>query len=560
MSRGTTVVIGGGLAGITAAIRLAEAGLPVTVLEARPWLGGATCSFARRGLTIDNGQHVFLRCFTAYLGLLARLGVTGSVLVQDRLRLPVLDAGSAREARGGLPGVAPPSQLSRSAQPAPWHLARLLAGYPSLSPAERLLVPPAMLAVWLAGRRQRGVADVSVGDWLANHGQDERSRRLLWSVFIEPILNVQADQADFPMAARMLRTALLKGRGNADIGIPMVPLSELHGVPAARLLGELGADVRLGAKATTIGRDPSGGYTVRFASGPMHSGDHDQIQAAAVVLAVPAWEAAELVPPELAGDAARWARLEPSPIVSVHVVYDTGVTGLSLAVAPGSQARWIFDKTRAAGLRTGQYLTVPLAAAGRYCDVPLASMRGQFLPALEQLFPAAAAARVDDFFVTKERRATFRQAPGTAALRPAQDTGLAAFALAGAWTDTGWPDSMESAVRSGELAARSVIKSLSVAGSSWPLPPAHVAQGAGTLPGAGRLPAGRPGAGRPAAGRPGAGRPAAGTPSPRSPADAGRKLPGPDPAAADPGADAGRNLPGPDPAAADPGADASARP
>jgi squalene-associated FAD-dependent desaturase len=453
MNRATTVVIGGGLAGIAAAIRLAEAGLPVALLEARPWLGGATCSFARRGLIIDNGQHVFLRCFTAYLDLLGRLGVADSVRVQDRLDLPVLGAGSARE-------------VSRWPLPAPWHLLRPLAGYPALSAAERLMVPPALLAMWRTSRRQRQVPDVSMGDWLAGHGQDERARRLLWSVFIEPVMNADAGQASFSIAARIIRTALLKGRGNADIGIPLVPLSELHGGPAARLLAQLGVEVRLGAKATAVERDPSGRYTVRFSGG----GEHAQVCAAGVVLAVPAWEAAELAPRELAGDAARWARLEPSPIVSIHVIYDTAVTGLTMAVAPGSQARWIFDKTRAAGLRTGQYLTVPLPAADRYCDVPLASMRGQFLPALEQLFPAAAAARVDDFFVTKERRATFRQAPGTAALRPAQDTGLAGFGLAGAWTDTGWPDSMESAVRSGRLAAQSVLRALTAAGPRLPPP------------------------------------------------------------------------------------------
>ena len=125
-----------------------------------------------------------------------------------------------------------------------------------------------------------------------------------------------------------------------------------------------------------------------------------------------------------------------------------------------SPVQWVFDKTRQAGLAAGQYLAVSLSAADSYVDVPAAALREQFLPALEQLFPAAAGAGIADFFVTRERRATFRQAPGIGAIRPGTATSVPGLVLAGAWTDTGWPDTMEGAVRSGEQAAERLTSEL----------------------------------------------------------------------------------------------------
>jgi uncharacterized protein with NAD-binding domain and iron-sulfur cluster len=184
------------------------------------------------------------------------------------------------------------------------------------------------------------------------------------------------------------------------------------------------------------------------------------LAADAVVLAVPAWGAARLAPAQEAAAAARWAQIDVSPIVNVHVIYDRRVTRLPFMAALESPVQWVFDKTRAAGVQTGQYLAVSLSAADDFVDVPAARLREQFLPALEQLFPAAADAAVLDFFVTRERRATFRQVPGTSRLRPAAGTSVPGLALAGAWTETGWPDTMEGAVRSGQNAAEHIVGEL----------------------------------------------------------------------------------------------------
>jgi protoporphyrinogen oxidase len=169
-ARGTVVVIGGGLAGITAAIALREAGAEVTLLEARPRLGGATSSFSRGGLVVDNGQHVFLRCCTAYRGLLARLGMTGSVAVQDRFDVTVLRPGGR-------------ARLRRTALPGPLHMGRALTGYGFLSFTQRLQAARAALAMAALDPVAEGLDDERLGDWLAARGQDERTRRVLWDLF-----------------------------------------------------------------------------------------------------------------------------------------------------------------------------------------------------------------------------------------------------------------------------------------------------------------------------------------------------------------------------------------
>jgi len=158
--------------------------------------------------------------------------------------------------------------------------------------------------------------------------------------------------------------------------------------------------------------------------------------------------------------AGQWGELGSSPIVNVHVVYDRRVTRLPFAAAVDSPVQWVFDRTGPAGLRKGQYLAVSLSAADRYVDVPAARLQEEFLRALADLFPATAQAQVVDCFVTRERRATFRQEPGCGRLRPQAATALPGLVLAGAWTDTGWPDTMEGAVRSGLNAARELRRSM----------------------------------------------------------------------------------------------------
>ena len=430
-------VIGGGLAGITASIALAETGADVTLLEARPRLGGATCSFSRDGLTVDTGQHIFLGCCSAYRGLLDKLGMTGHAHMQDRFDVTVL-------APGGRKG-----RLRRTALPGPLHMLPALGRYPFLSRAERLSVSRPALAMRFVDPTKPAVDQQRFGDWLAAHGQTERSRRALWDLFSVSALNIAGDDASLALAAVVVKTGLLGKNNAADIGVPALPLGELHGDAGATLLGKLGARVSLGAKVSAIEPRDGGGYVVRLAE--------EELTADAVVLAVPHEKAAPLMPPGALPEqtVAAWEGLGASPIVNVHVIYDRPVMDLPFVAAIDSPVQWVFDRTRISGMdRPGhQYLAISLSAADEYADTPVAQLQEQFVPALAELFPAARDARVAEFFVTRERRATFRQAPGSGALRPKAATRRPGLVLAGAWTDTGWPDTMEGAVRSGLAAA-----------------------------------------------------------------------------------------------------------
>jgi squalene-associated FAD-dependent desaturase len=468
MTARRVVVVGGGLAGIAAAIELRDAGVAVTLLESRPRLGGAATSYARAGMMIDNGQHVFLRCCDSYQGLLARLGVSDLVTIQDRFDVTVLSAaGRAR--------------LRRDRLPSPLHLARALAGYPLLSLAERVMVGRAALAFRFADPASPALDSRRLGNWLAERGQDERSRRRLWDLFIVSALNIHGDEASAGLAATVIKTALLGARDAADIGMAKVPLGRLHADATAALLDRLGAQVRLGARAASIERLSGGGFRVSLSRGELagvgEAADGEvagvgevaarepeaggqSIVADAVVLAVPADQAARLAASAGVAQSADWARLGHSPILNVHVIYDRRVTDLPFAAAVDSPVQWVFDKTSQAGVTSGQYLAVSISAADDLVDLPTADLRQLFVPALEQLFPAAAGADIRDFFVTRERRATFRQAPGSGALRPGAATSVPGLALAGAWTSTGWPDTMEGAVRSGLQAAHELAGEL----------------------------------------------------------------------------------------------------
>ena len=445
------VVIGGGLAGITAAIALAQAKMDVTLLEAKPRLGGATMSFSRDDLVVDTGQHVFLRCCTAYRGLLDRLGMSAHAPIQPRFDVTVATpAGAARMRRGRLP--------------APLHLAPALLRYNLLSFPERSKVSQAALAFRRVNPADPKADEIRVGDWLAAHGQDERTRRALWDLFTVSTLNVPGDDGSLALAAKVVRTGLLGDSGSADIGVPALSLGELHGAAAGRLLAKLGATVRPNTKVAEILPQAAGGFTVTT----VRSGE--SLAADVVVLAVPHEAAAKLIPAEAlpAATVAGWSGLGAAPIVNVHAIYDRKVMDLPFAAGVDSPVQWVFDRTRISGMHArgdnGQYLAISLSAADEYVDKSVAELREQFVPALADLFPAARDAKLTEFFVTRERRATFRQVPGCVRLRPGPATRLPGLALAGSWTDTGWPDTMESAVRSGLAAVVAIREDLEAAG------------------------------------------------------------------------------------------------
>lgn len=438
------VVVGGGLAGITAALQLAEAGMSVTLTESRTRLGGLAFSFRRGELTVDNGQHVYLRCCTAYSWFLDRVDGAHLAPLQDRLDVPVLDVAHKRGPRLG--------RLRRTALPVPLHLAAGLATYPHLSIAERAAVGRAALALQKLDPADPALDGVDFATWLGRHGQSGRAIEALWDLVGVATLNATAPHASMGLAAMVFKTGLLSEPGAADIGWARVPLGELHDTLARKALDSAGVRTELSTRVRGISRADLGRWQVEV--------EGELLEADTVVLAVPQREAHALLPEGALEDPDRLLDIGTAPILNIHVLYDRKVLRRPFFAALGTPVQWVFDRTEASGLAEGQYLALSQSAAEDEIDTPVAALRERYLPELERLLPATRGAEVRDFFVTRERTATFAPSPGVGRLRPGARTRAPGLYLAGAWTATGWPATMEGAVRSGFSAAGAALSAL----------------------------------------------------------------------------------------------------
>ena len=387
-------VVGGGLAGLSAALELVDAGHEVTMYEARPTLGGAVQTLPERegdpSPPPDNGQHIALGCFTEYLAFLQRIGEGGSYLRRP-LVLPVYDE------RGRRADVKP-------------SLAALLS-YAHLPLRDRLRIP-------LVLARCRGVQagpGETFGELLRRLGASDGAVERFWDVFMRPALNLPSDEVDAEAGLFTLRTALLGPRASSDLILPAKPLGWMHGDAAGRALQQAGATVETGVRID----DPS------------------NLDADAVVVATPS------------------DTLEPSPIVSVHLLFDRRLLDTPLAALLGSDAHWVFDRGALTGNEPssgGQYLTVVSSGVPE-----LMSVRGRDLVArvASQVTDRLGDAELLWSRVSREPEATIAVRPGVE--RPEPGLLRDGLARAGAWTRTGWPATMESAVRSGRTAARAVL-------------------------------------------------------------------------------------------------------
>ncbi|MFI6283978.1 hydroxysqualene dehydroxylase HpnE [Streptomyces sp. NPDC051018] len=438
------VVVGGGLAGVTTALQLADAGVGVTLVEGRPRLGGLAFSFQRGDLTVDNGQHVYLRCCTAYRWFLERVGGAALAPVQERLDVPVLDIG-----RPGRPRL---GRLRRTALPVPLHLAASLAGYPHLSLAERASVSRAALALGRLDPADPALDGIDFATWLRRQGQSPRTIEALWDLVGVATLNAGAPDVSMALAAMVFKTGLLSEPGAADIGWARVPLGELHDTLARKALDAAGVRTEISTRVRGIVRADHGRWRVETGGAPL--------EADTVVLATAQRETRALLPDGALDAPDRLLEIGTAPILNVHVLYDRKVLRRPFFAALGTPVQWVFDRTEASGLGEGQYLAVSQSAAQQEIDAPVAELRKRYLPELERLLPPARQARVRDFFVTRERTATFAPAPGVGRLRPGARTRAPGLYLAGAWTATGWPATMEGAVRSGFTAAAAALQAL----------------------------------------------------------------------------------------------------
>jgi len=431
------VVVGGGLAGVAAALSAADAGARVVLLEKRPHLGGAASSVLRRGRWHDNGQHVFLRCCTAYRSLMERIGGRRRLFLQERLEIPVV--------RPGLP----PEWIRRSSWPAPLHLAAAIARYGHLSPVERIRVGAAAWALRRLGGDERSLDERTFASWLHEHRQSDRAIERLWDLISLPTLNVRAAEASLLAAARTLQMGLLHDAAAADIGWATVPLSRLHDDLAGEALAAAGVAVRLrGGVAAVDGR--SGGPVRLLLE------DGATLEAGAAILAVPHHQVAGLLPAAPGELADSLRHLGVSPIVNVHLYYDRPAMPFAVAACLGTTAQWVFDRSAMVGSEPGRYLVVSLSAADDCVRLVTAPLVARVARDLQRVFPAAREAELLEAHVTRSPRATFRAAAGSDAHRVGSRSPIPGIFIAGAWTDTGWPATMESAVRSGRAAAEAL--------------------------------------------------------------------------------------------------------
>ncbi|MEO6836202.1 MAG: hydroxysqualene dehydroxylase HpnE [Candidatus Tumulicola sp.] len=413
-------VVGAGLAGLAAALELKDAGAQVELFERSRLLGGRATSFEVDGCEVDNGQHVFLACCSEFIAFVRRIGMERHLHLQKRFDALVLS-------RDGTSG-----RLRASGLPAPFHLTASFMRYPHLQLGGKLRVARALATALFSGNR--GPADATFEDWLTETGQDAATRRAFWDPFFIPALNAPFDRVGNADAMFVLSTAFLKDAGAARFGFSTVPLAHFAQAAAERLDA-----VHL--STAVVGLDVErGGVELRLLDGRIAAFD-------AVVLAVPPRALAKLLTDPMRYGVADLDAFEPYPIVDVHLWHGGVSIGFDFAAALESPLQWIFEKSPG-------YLCCSFSAADEYLALPTAQLEALAWSEVRAYLPALRNATLVRSSVTRNPEATYLPRPGVR--RPSQATAVPSVAIAGAWTDTGWPDTMESAVRSGLAAARAL--------------------------------------------------------------------------------------------------------
>ncbi len=448
--KGSVAIVGGGLAGLAAGCALGQAGYRVTLFERKPYLGGRASSYQYPGTgeVVDNCQHVLLGCCTNLVDLYGRIGAQDLVRWYDRLTF--IEPGGRR------------SEIRLSRLPAPLHTAPSFLAAAALSWGDKLAVARALAALL---RRTPPDDGHTFLRWLHTHHQTAGAIERFWKVVLVSALNEDLDRMSVSAAAMVFRESFLKSAQGGRMGVPRVPLTDLYSKAGDYIVSQGGA-VELRSPIETV--EPIGEAAVGEAGGAWASRAGVRLCAGGkprmfdyAVLAVPFDALDRLLPDTSVSSPLRQqlARFETSPITGIHLWFDRKITELDHAVLLDRTIQWMFHKSQIQDRGdAGDYLELVVSASKSLVDKSRGEIIELALRELGEFFPAVREAKLVKATVVKELHATYSPLPGSDAYRPSAATAWPQLLLAGDWTATGWPATMEGAVRSGYVAAEALCR------------------------------------------------------------------------------------------------------
>ena len=443
------IVIGGGLAGLSAGVALAEAGWRVRLFEQRPFLGGRATSYVLPdGELVDNCQHVTLGCCTNLEDFYRRVGAQDKIRYFDRLVF------QDPQGRTGT--------IQAGLLPAPFHMTGSFLSFSPLTMADKRCIARALLDILRGKGHTADLEDsggISMLEWLRRRKQTSGAIERFWRVVLVSALDEELDRTDARFGVDVFWKGFLSNRTGYRMGVPAVPLAELYGGCKAEI-EQRGGEVNLRMPVRAIHFQDGGVTSMEFDGGRKESAE-------AYVFAVPHQTLAELLPVEIKQAEPTLGQLENikvSPITGVHFWFDREVMREPFVTMMDTTTQWIFNKTalyggkNGTGREKGQYLQLVISASYELLQKPRQEIIDLCLAEVRQALPPARDAHLVKATVIKEAAATFSPQPGVDRWRPRQQTSVGRLFLAGDWTATGWPATMEGAVRSGYLAAEAVLR------------------------------------------------------------------------------------------------------
>jgi squalene-associated FAD-dependent desaturase len=450
----TVAIAGGGLAGLAAACALADSGFRVTLFERRPYLGGRASSYEHPGTgeVVDNCQHVLFRVCTNLIEFYRRIGVEDKIRWFDEMTF--IEPGGRT------------SVMHASPLPAPLHTAPSFLRFHFLSAKDKLVISRALAALTL---RQQPDTGQSFQTWLLQHGQTENAIERFWKPILVSALSEDLDLISISSAAQVVRESM-KSPAARHMGVPSIPLTELYN-RAGDYIRARGGEIRFRSSLEIFSPEPSK-VKIRVSEG--------EETFEYLVLALPFENLDRVLPqtPQAAPLRGQVSHFESAPITGIHLWFDRQITDLDHAVLLDRTIQWMFHKSRllesrdahAEGEPAGSYIELVVSASKSLIDKSRAEIVDLALQEVREFFPAARAANLVKSTVIKEVRATYSPRPGIDAHRPHQSTAWSRVFLAGDWTATGWPATMEGAVRSGYLAAEALTRAAGTPNSHFLVP------------------------------------------------------------------------------------------